>query len=529
MLVTTEVGLFTTVVLHLHPTFRNNRIEINNSSDGVFKSGIFTGWGTFTVGVDLHWIDGTVSSLEHNLVFEQGEHGADYNLQLPASLLLAPEAEAEAEPSMMEVHDSPVIPSTHQHDLPGRTARVQINNVLKNSPFADRDDPKFMHGRGYIGPLVPPARTWDSNLKPRDDHEAPEWLTASEFTDVEAVLDSKLEQLATLLQLSQKTVVYSGAGISRAAGIGQAARGASGGGGKSTDALPTFTHYALGALSKAGLLHGWVQQNHDGLPQKAGFPQEKINEIHGSWYDPSNPVVKYSGNLKDDAYPWMQDDAANADLVLVLGTSLGGLNADQVAVKAANRSLKGKSLGMVMINLQQTDQDGKASLRLFGKSDDVLQALLSKMGINPGSLSPATFTREPRVLVPYDATGKRSKTARMWLDLRDGAKIKLSDGHNIQGAKQPVYMHIGNTTKKEVNGRRCGPGHGRVVKWDDKRCAISLEVEGVHMTLGQWWIEAAMRGGPETLPVLNLEPQMQSQEMNSSKQRSARRRNTNQE
>lgn len=72
-----------------------------------------------------------------------------------------------------------------------------------------------------------------------------------------------------------------------------------------------------------------MQQNHGGLPQKAGFPQERINEIHGSWYDPGNPVVKYSGSLHDRSYPWMREDAETADLCLVLGTSLGGLNADQ--------------------------------------------------------------------------------------------------------------------------------------------------------------------------------------------------------
>lgn len=127
-----------------------------------------------------------------------------------------------------------------------------------------------------------------------------------------------------------RQVVYSGAGISVAAGIGQAARGGSRGG-KTVDANPTFTHHALAALHKAGLLHGWVQQNHDGLPQKAGFPQECINEIHGSWFDPSNPVVKYNGDLKDDAYPLMCSEAQQADLVIVIGTSLSGLNADQVA------------------------------------------------------------------------------------------------------------------------------------------------------------------------------------------------------
>ena len=112
--------------------------------------------------------------------------------------------------------------------------------------------------------------------------DAAGWLTASEFQDSEQGLAVKCGKLAELLRLSRKTVVYSGAGLSVAAGIGQAARGTAKGG-KSTDASPTFAHYALGALHRAGLLHGWVQQNHDGLPQKAGFPQEHINEIHGSW------------------------------------------------------------------------------------------------------------------------------------------------------------------------------------------------------------------------------------------------------
>ena len=56
-------------------------------------------------------------------------------------------------------------------------------------------------------------------------------------------------------------------------------------------------------------------QNHDGLPQKAGVPQEMVNEIHGSWFDPSNPVVKYSGSLKNLNYEWMLADAEQADLV----------------------------------------------------------------------------------------------------------------------------------------------------------------------------------------------------------------------
>jgi len=181
-----------------------------------------------------------------------------------------------------------------------------------------------------------PRVTWESQEKPRDDHEAPDWLTASEFQDSEQVSQVKVKTLAKLLRLSRRTVVYSGAGISVAAGIGQAARGAASGQ-ITVEARPTFTHLALGLLAREGFIHSWEQQNHDGLPQKAGVPQELVNEIHGSWYDPSNPVVKYSGTLKNNNYEWMQRDATEADLVLVLGTSLGGLNADQIATNCAER------------------------------------------------------------------------------------------------------------------------------------------------------------------------------------------------
>merc|ERR1719343_1938209 len=93
------------------------------------------------------------------------------------------------------------------------------------------------------------------------------------------------------------------------------------------DAQPTLSHYVMAALNKRDVLHGWVQQNHDGLPQKAGYRQEDINEIHGSWFDPSNPVVKYSGTLRSDLCEDMENQADTADLVIVLGTSLTGLNA----------------------------------------------------------------------------------------------------------------------------------------------------------------------------------------------------------
>ena len=41
---------------------------------------------------------------------------------------------------------------------------------------------------------------------PRDDHDAPAWLTATEFKDTDAALEAKVKQLAELMRASKKTV-----------------------------------------------------------------------------------------------------------------------------------------------------------------------------------------------------------------------------------------------------------------------------------------------------------------------------------
>lgn len=381
---------------------------------------------------------------------------------------------------------------------------------LAGVAFLRHTDPNFMHGRGYEGPAHTPCCTWRSQKPPRDDHDAPPWLTASEFVDEPSVLQAKCRHLAQLMRASHKTVAYTGAGIS-ASVIGQAARSGEQKVGWKPDtrkAKPTLTHHTLGLLGQQNLIHSWVQQNHDGLPQKAGFPQERINEIHGSWYDPSNPVVKYSGSLHDRAFPWMERDAADADLVLVLGTSLGGLNADQVATRAAERSLQGCALGTVCINLQQTDQDGKMTLRLFGRSDDVLAELLLELGFGRPDFGLPAWPAESRALVPYGADGRRTQRGRMWLDLREGQLVRITEGHNIQGARQPQYMHIGarKTTTYKGLTRPPAVGRGRVVKREDDTSSFRLDIEGAQMRLGIWWLDVASRGVVEVLPVVNQNP-----------------------
>jgi hypothetical protein len=155
------------------------------------------------------------------------------------------------------------------------------------------------------------------------------YVQANEYTDEPDVFDAKIAALAELILRSSNCVAYTGAGISTSSGIADYATKA---GTRSMAsklklrsplmALPTDAHIALAQLYVQGHLKYWVQQNHDGLPQKAGFPQQHLNEIHGAWYDPSNPVVKMSGELRDDLYESLLEWEQRADLVLTLGKPL---------------------------------------------------------------------------------------------------------------------------------------------------------------------------------------------------------------
>jgi len=371
--------------------------------------------------------------------------------------------------------------------------------------FDPGQDPRAFHGRAFsalLGEAGLPKTVWKSEEKPRKN--SPDWLTASEYLDQPEVLQEKVKLLATLLKASHRTLAYTGAGLSVAAGIGMAAVGSKGGAGTgmgvATAGEPTLAHCVMAELNRQNLLQGWVQQNHDGLPQKAGYRQEEINEVHGSWFDPSNPVVKYSGCLRGDLFEDMETQADTADLVIVLGTSLTGLNADQCVTKTAVRSRAGRALGSVIISPQKTGQDGKASLRIFAKADDVMLALAKEFGFGPRSIgrsrgvkcSADLFPKQSKVLVPYDKDGRRSTTVQTYWDLSPGQSVRISSFNNLSGARQPQDENISDKTLGTVTGR------------DQRSCSISLNIGGVNKRMGIWWLETAMRGGVEYLPVVNV-------------------------
>jgi len=292
---------------------------------------------------------------------------------------------------------------------------------------------------------------------------------------------------------SENCITYTGAGLSRASGIKDYASKSKESIVKapkiksSLDAQPTFAHQVLVALERAGYLKYWIQQNHDGLPQKAGCPQEKINEIHGAWFDPSNPVVQFSGSLRTDLFQDMISWEKKADLCLCLGTSLSGMNADRMANTPAKKSLKGKALGTVIINLQQTPLDSQCAVRIWAQLDDAFIILTKKLGVKVVPIIPQIPNGDVYI-IPYNSEGKKDEYSRMTLDLRKGSTVKIvSPGSSNLGA-------IGT-----IAGKR-----------DENYCVeLKEKREVVRRLMGIWMIDAAIRGSLPYLPLINENPKVE--------------------
>jgi hypothetical protein len=278
-------------------------------------------------------------------------------------------------------------------------------------------------------------------------------------------------------------------------------------------AQPTLSHRVMAAVHRAGHLKHWVQQNHDGLPQKAGFPPEHLNEIHGAWFDPSNPVVPMTGSLRGDLCQWMEDWEVKTDLCLAMGTSLCGMNADRMVetpMAKANAG-DGSCLGAVIVSLQRTQHDEKAALRFYCKCDEVMALLARELdlvasgnAVQPLKTYRATLPKEvvlggerkqkhiPALLkVPYDSSGQLTQDdAKMvpW-DLREGARVQVTSG--------PGKGYVGTVVGRSKEGhvrvklpcqREGSPKQGKV--WQ------------VYL-LGLWWFETAVHGKAPLLPLVN--------------------------
>lgn len=308
-------------------------------------------------------------------------------------------------------------------------------------------------------------------------HEARPGYTselAHEYLDEPEVLEQKVQLLATMIKSSSNCLVYTGAGLSTAAGIGDYASRDSLG--KSIVrsmlnspylAQPTYSHYALAEMCAAGWVKEWIQQNHDGLPQKAGVPQHRMNEIHGAWYDPSNPVVPMSGDLRGDLFARMLEWEQKADLTLSMGTSMCGMNSDRVFVTVAHKAKKrylaarvaasggqsaGTPLGGVIISIQRTQYDTLAALRIFATIDEVMLLLNKHLQLRLPLAQPTE--KKPEV---SDMAVKTATAAPAEADISNGKQIVLPPRRCMKVPRAAVVQDHVFAVPYDRHGRRLPP------------------------------------------------------------------------
>ena len=263
------------------------------------------------------------------------------------------------------------------------------------------------------------------------------------------------------------------------------------------------------------------------------MPTQVVNEIHGALHAPDNPVIPMSGHLREDLHEDLLECEQRADLVLAVGTSLAGMNADRLVHSCAARGSQRREQvgGTVIVGLQRTMYDGEATLRIFGTCDEVFLLLADALQIRelvPPARPKNVFFKPPVLSryaygshsgpagaavddggseideanylltgVAYDAMGRRlvdaqhsaSCPVRINLDLREGAALVIPSG-----------MHAGAAGAVVGTDRE---GHAKVrFHLRVKKSAGSFKAP-MTMVVGTWWLQAAADAAVLQLPVVN--------------------------
>lgn len=248
------------------------------------------------------------------------------------------------------------------------------------------------------------------------------------------LLDEKIRAVAEMISISERIVVFTGAGVSTESGIPDF-RSPEGiwtkfepddftiqkflssketrkkqwkilvEGGLFSNIMPNQAHYAVAELEKLDKLDCVITQNIDDLHQKAGNSPDKVFELHGTMklvrclscgeqydieYIKENlkkgieipDCEKCHGILKPDiiffgeALPSITMDAAikhsgNCDLLIAIGSSL-------VVHPAAFMPVYAKETGakLVIINIGETSCDKIADIVINGKAGETMAGIV---------------------------------------------------------------------------------------------------------------------------------------------------------
>ncbi|EGY22013.1 hypothetical protein VD0002_g8530 [Verticillium dahliae] len=294
------------------------------------------------------------------------------------------------------------------------------------------------------------------------------------------VIDRKAETLAGHIRKAKHMIAFTGAGVSTSAGIPDF-RGPDGAWtlraqgrertGETTStlqAIPTLTHMALVELQNQGILKYLVSQNCDGLHRRSGMLPDRISELHGnsnleycrdcgkeylrdfravSTYEKSirdhrtgrrcaschgvllDTIINFGETLSAATLQRARDHAASADLCLALGSSLTIPPACEIPEAVGRRRFS----DLVICNLQATPLDGLARQRVFARTDDLMAAVMAKLG-----LAIPAFRLRRRLVVGLETTGDERHVLRVRGVDVDGTPATFLRSVRVAHARRPA-------------------------------------------------------------------------------------------
>lgn len=150
--------------------------------------------------------------------------------------------------------------------------------------------------------------------------------------------------------------------------------------------------------------------------------------------------------------------------------------------------------GTVIVNLQRTRLDDQCTLRIWARIDDVFRLLAEKLQLAPAlfEMPPQPFPALPAgtvfALPRYDADGAKMAATEadsaFRLDLTPGARVRIAN------REAPNKDAVGEMREQDRAGNF-------VVAFSQKGKLTRV------YTLGRWWLDAALKGEIEQLPLVN--------------------------
>ena len=310
-----------------------------------------------------------------------------------------------------------------------------------------------------------------------------------ELYDSDEVLINKVKQVARLINESQHTCFFTGAGISTDAGINDfrskngiwtcAAKGIKPPPSISTlSAIPTKTHMSIVKLLQTNKAQYLISQNCDGLHRRSGIPPHQISELHGNGNieycedcgfeylrdyqcyrirrsrdhytgrhcvnkkENSNErcngrllesTVDFGQNLPEIPLEKAYQNSKKADLHIALGSSL----TVSPACTMPKTTAKNGHGNLVICNLQRTPLDHLCAVRVHHKCDVFMSMLMQELGLE---IPPFTLTRNFKL----EAISSGNKVQVSFAGFEYGTKNQIVPASLYKSVK----VYDGHTTKQ---------------------------------------------------------------------------------